>query len=201
MARDKGYGSGKPLSATQSRNRQRVASKRFSKGKKNPEFNLVSKAGEVADFIVSGPKETRGKYAELGVSGNKLASVAKALFSAGKVEAGNIVRARVNAKNIGKANPFRESVSYGRQDSLLRQAIGKRMYSEEVFPRGGGSPRSANTNVASARLQKVADTITKRHYSDVAKKGVGHDVAVGMNRAKVLRNLKAKRGIQINKPR
>jgi hypothetical protein len=167
MGVDKSYGSGKPRSAANSRARQRVAAKRFSKGKKNPEFNLVSKAGEFVDFAFNGPKETRGKYAELGVSSNKLASVAKALFNAGKVEAGNIVRARVNAKNIGKANPFRESVSYGRQDSLLRQAKVKRMYSEEVFPRGGNSPRAVNTVKTGAQaLNQRKSILASKRQSD-----------------------------------
>lgn len=102
MAIDKGYGSGKPRSAANSRARQRVAAKRYSKGKKNPEFNLVSKAGEVADFIVSGPKETRGKYAELGVSGAKLASVAKALFKAGNNSQAVAVADRALVKNMGR---------------------------------------------------------------------------------------------------
>lgn len=155
MAEDKGYGSGKPRGAGNSKARARVASKRFSKGKKNPEFNLVSKAGELADFIVNGPKETRGKYAELGVSSNKLASVAKALFSAGKVEAGSIVRARVNAKNIGKANPFRESVSYGRQDGLLRLAKSKRAYSTELFPKAKSAVKTG-TQALNERKSKLA---------------------------------------------
>ena len=41
MARDKGYGSGKPLTANASRTRQRVAATRFTKGRKNPIDNLV----------------------------------------------------------------------------------------------------------------------------------------------------------------
>jgi hypothetical protein len=44
MGRDKGYGSGKPLSANDSRTRTRVAANRFTKGKKNPIDNLVSKS-------------------------------------------------------------------------------------------------------------------------------------------------------------
>jgi len=166
MAENKGYGSGKPRSAVNSRSRQRVAANRFTKGKKNPIDNLVSKAGDVADFIVSGPKETRGKYAELGVSSNKLASVAKALFSAGKVEAGSIVRARVNAKNIGKANPFRESVSYGRQDSLLRQAKVKRMYSTELFPKTTRAVKTG-TQALNERKSKLAS----KRQSDKGLKG------------------------------
>lgn len=155
MAEDKGYGSGKPLSANASRTRARVAAGRMTKGKKRPIDNLVSKAGDVADFIVNGPKETRGKYAELGVSSNKLASVAKALFSAGKVEAGGIVRARVNAKNIGKANPFRESVSYGRQDGLLRLAKSKRAYSTELFPKAKSAVKTG-TQALNERKSKLA---------------------------------------------
>lgn len=165
MAQDKSYGSGKPVSANDSRSRARVAAGRMTKGKKRAVDNLVSKAGGFADFIVNGPKETRGKYAELGVSSLKLASVAKALFSAGKVEAGNIVRARVNAKNIGKANPFRESVSYGRQDSLLRQAKVKRMYSTELFPK---TTRAVKTG-AQALNERKSKLASKRQSDNWLK--------------------------------
>ena len=103
MGVDKGYGSGKPRSPSNSRARARVAAKRYSKGKKNPEFNLVSKAGDVADFIVNGPKATRGKYAELGVSANKLAAVSRALFSGGKTKEAINVGMRAFAKRGGQA--------------------------------------------------------------------------------------------------
>ena len=44
MAVDKSYGSGKPVSANDSRSRARVAAGRFTKGKKRPVDNLVSKS-------------------------------------------------------------------------------------------------------------------------------------------------------------
>ncbi len=130
MAENKGYGSGKPRSAVNSRSRQRVAANRFTKGKKNPIDNLVSKAGDVADFIVSGPKETRGKYAELGVSPLKLASVAKALFSAGKISQASALASRIAAKEVGQGA--------GRgYSSLLTGKL--RSASESVFPRNSGA--------------------------------------------------------------
>jgi hypothetical protein len=63
---------------------------------------VISKAGEFADFLVSGPKETRGKYAELGVSGAKLAAVAKALFKAGNNSQAVSVADRALVKNMGR---------------------------------------------------------------------------------------------------
>lgn len=141
MGVDKSYGSGKPRSAANSRARQRVAAKRFSKGKKNPEFNLVSKAGEVVDFAFNGPKETRGKYAELGVSSNKLASVAKALFNAGKTGVAEVVESRLMAKNLGSA---RASNLAGRSGKTAAAKLSPRTLasgqklrkaSESVFPR------------------------------------------------------------------
>lgn len=164
MGVDNSYGSGKPRSAANSRARQRVASKRFTKGKKNPIDNLVSKAKSKApntSFSIAGKN-----YLETGVSTNKLAAVAKALFSAGKVEAGNIVRARVGAKNIGKANPFRESVSYGRQDSLLRQAKVKRMYSTELFPK---TTRAVRTGTQALNERK--SILASKRQSDNWLKG------------------------------
>ena len=202
MAQDKNYGSGKSVTANASRSRARVAAGRFTKGKKRAVDNLVSKVGEVADFAFNGPKETRGKYAELGVSANKLSSVAKALFNSGKSSAAEAVGSRLYAKRLGS---FRAKNISGRSGKtpvsnlsprLLGSAQRVRVQSESMFPRSGGT-----TGTASARLQKVADTITKRHYKDVSKKGLGHGDAVNMPRARVLRNLKDKRGIQINKPR
>lgn len=195
MARDKGYGSGKPRSAANSATRRRAAAGNFSKSKKN-----LLTMGDVADFITQGPKENRGKYLEVGVSTNKLASAAKALFDAGKFGAKEAVESRLYAKRLGS---FRSENLSGRSGKtqvsnlsprLLDSAQRVRKQSESVFPR---APKSAPV---SSRLQKVADTITKRHYADVAKKGLGHGDAVNMPRAQVLRNLKAKRGIQINKP-
>jgi hypothetical protein len=123
MGVDKSYGSGKPRSAANSRARARVAAKRFTKGKKNPEFNLVSKAGEIADFAFNGPKETRGKYAELGVSSMKLAAVAKALFSAGKTEKAIQVGMRNFVKTGGKA----VGRSMAGDESAVFKVLGKRV--------------------------------------------------------------------------
>ena len=60
MAVDNGYGSGKSLSAAQSRNRRRVASGKLTKSKpKRVTLNKVAKAaGNVVDFAFNGPKET-----------------------------------------------------------------------------------------------------------------------------------------------
>jgi hypothetical protein len=134
----------------------------------------------------------------MAVSPFKLLKAGKALRAAGQIDRALGVEARVAAKALGGS---RKAKGMYPGEAFLgetgRAASNRaRQSSEFVFPRVGGTSATA-----SSRLQKVADTITKRHYGDVAKKGVGHDVAVNMPRAKVLRNLKAKRGIQINKPR
>ena len=108
MGVDKSYGSGKPRSAANSRARARVAAGRMTKGKKRPVDNLVSRAGKavgfaggVADFILNGPKETRGKYAELGVSTGVMARAATALLKAGSKTASRGVLERASAKVQG----------------------------------------------------------------------------------------------------
>lgn len=130
MGVDSSYGSGKPRSANNSRTRARVAAKRFSKGKKNPEFNLVSKAGELADFVVNGPKETRGRYVELGVGGNKLAAVSKALFSSGKTKEAISIGMRAFAKRGGQA----VARSKAGDSSLMIKVLGKKVPSEGNIP-------------------------------------------------------------------
>jgi len=137
----------------------------------------------------------------------KVLKAANVLRAAGKASQAAALSARVLAKEGGRNLPktineakrmftgIPESYTPKTASKVLQGGL-SRDASTSVFPRVGGTSATA-----SSRLQKVADTITKRHYGDVAKKGVGHDVAVNMPRAKVLRNLKAKRGIQINKPR
>ena len=178
MAVDKGYGSGKPRGRGNSVARARVASKRYSKGKKNPEFNLVTKAGEVADYIISGPKETRGKYLEVGVSPLKLASVAKALFKAGKQSQALSVADRVLVKNTGRALGVSKGI--GRSQPMGNYTMGGktienlqdiRAITRDVFPKRPGPGKqpgrilqkqaSKNTVIvpraaANARLQKFA---------------------------------------------
>lgn len=138
MAIDKGYGSGKPRSAANSRARQRVAAKRYSKGKKNPEFNLVSKAGEVADYIVSGPKETRGKYLEVGVSPTKLVTAAKLLLQGGNVARASDAAARAAIKQSGR-----------RTSKVIAQFGGARKISNGSFPTSDAANtlRNARTTI------------------------------------------------------
>ena len=192
MARDKGYGSGKPLTANASRTRARVAAGRLTKGKKGGVTNTLKKIA--AENPVTG-------FISGGVSVAKLGKVANSLFDANKFSAAEAVGSRLHAKRLGA---FRAGNLSGRSGKtqvanlsprILDSAQRGRKQSESLFPRAG----SVN-NVASSRLQRVADTITKRHYDDVAKKGLGHGDAVNMPRAQVLRNLKAKRGIKINRP-
>lgn len=166
MAVDKGYGSGKSVSANDSRSRARVAAGRMTKGKKRPVDNLVSKAGDVVDFIVNGPKETRGKYAELGVSPLKLASVAKALFSAGKTEKAIQVGMRGFTKTggqaIGKGIAGQGDVTFkvfGRPTRVggnkeLMQSI-RSQTTKSVFPRAPKAAKSG-TQAFNERKSKLA---------------------------------------------
>lgn len=94
MAVDRGYGSGKPLSATQSRNRQRVAAKRFSKGKKNPEFNLVS----MKDKLKARSFDPAGMA---GVGVGTMMRASTALLKAGSKVASRGVLERATAKMQG----------------------------------------------------------------------------------------------------
>jgi hypothetical protein len=94
MAEDKGYGSGKPRSAANSRARQRVAAKRYSKGKKNPEFNLVSIKKDLK-------KRSWDPTGFAGVGVGTMARAATSLLKAGSKVASRGVLERASAKVQG----------------------------------------------------------------------------------------------------
>lgn len=98
---------------------------------------------EAAAFVAYGPKETRGKYQEIGVSTNKLRDVAWNLLKAGDPR-WKAVRARADAKFSGTlpaTTPGGQYVPYGQ---AAREAL--RNESSSVFPRL--NPFSGNTQTA-----------------------------------------------------
>lgn len=160
MARDKNYGSGKSVTGNASRSRARVAAGRFTKGKKRAVDNLViSKAGEFADFLVSGPKEIRGKYSEVGISPTKLVTAAKLLFQGGSAARASDAAARAAVKQSGR-NTSKIIAQFGGAKKIsnsgfptsdaantLRNARTTLRSSSEAYPRSfdafvGRSPRS-----------------------------------------------------------
>ena len=156
MGVDKSYGSGKSVTANASRTRARVAAGRMTKGKKRPVDNLVSKVGGLADFIVNGPKEIQGKYSEVGVSPLKLASVAKALFSAGKTEKALQVGMRSFAKTGGQA----VARSKAGDSTQMIKVLGKKVPFEGQIPTLK-SIRSQTTKSVFPRAPKAAKSGTQ----------------------------------------
>jgi hypothetical protein len=123
----------------------------MTKGKKRPVDNLVSKVGNVADFIVNGPKENQGKYLEVGVSPMKLASVAKALFSAGKTKESLSVGMRAFAKTGGQA----VARSKAGDSTQMIKVLGKKVPFEGHIPTLK-SVRSQTTKGAFPRAPRAA---------------------------------------------
>jgi hypothetical protein len=126
----------------------------------------------------------------------KLGAVARALRAAGKTKLATQVgerlvakslgadAARLLAKNEGKVTPFiRENIVANARNIRNRST---------VFPRQTGVPEKATLE-----MQSVANTIAERHYTDVAQRGLGHADAVELNRARVLRGLSSKRGVDL----
>lgn len=91
------------------------------KGLKKRVKQLPTAVGEVAAYISEGPKETRGKYQELGVSGFK-------------VIAGAMARAASSAAKAGNVQAFEEAMSLSRSAGLAAR-----------FPNSAGAKRIVNT--------------------------------------------------------
>jgi hypothetical protein len=133
MARDRGYGSGKPLSANQSRSRQRAAAGNLTKGGKKVQarktLNKIAKQNPVTGFVSGG------------VSVAKLGRVADSLFNAGRFTAAEAVASRLHAKRIGAFRSKNLSVRSGKtpvenlSPRLLDSGKRGRLQSESVFPR------------------------------------------------------------------
>ena len=190
MAVDNGYGSGKSLSAAQSRNRRRVASGKLTKSKpKRVTLNKVAKAaGNVVDFAFNGPKENQGKYLELGVSPFKILQAARALTSAGRVAEAAPLFARVAAKvggrvakkasavgNAGRGpfsmkNAFKEQSAVQKLTGRNITSQGAREASQSAYPR---LPNMGYVPGATRTFDRYADPLSEgagRIFPGIAKK-------------------------------
>ena len=139
----------------------------------------------------------------------KVFKAASALRGAGKIVQATALEGRLLAKNagsrlaknLGKGAPKGNLTQFGA--STLKAGRAGRTASEGVYPTGNLQRRGVrpefgpNPMKATPEMQSVANKITQRHYADVTKKGLGHAEAVDMNRAKVLRNLASKRGVDL----
>jgi len=153
MAVDKSYGSGKSRSAANSRSRRRVAAGQMTKGKPKSALSMsrvARGAGNVADFIVNGPKENQGKYLEVGISPLKLAAAIKALISSGKVSKAMAVDSRLAARLEGKFQTGNIN------DVRMREQ------STSVFPRIGSTKIRTAPN-------RILEEQGRRRYNEMDK--------------------------------
>ena len=166
MAEDKGYGSGKPLSANASRTRARVAANRFTKGKKRPVDNLISSraklakspVGQAADFLLGFALPT-----------GKVATAAGMLLGKGKLGTAATMAQRLASKDYGrgagkeiarnikipKMGQQAAQDSYERVSDLVRSGKVMRRASEGVFPRAPKAAKSG-TQAFNERKSKLA---------------------------------------------
>ncbi len=129
MAVDRGYGSGKPLTAAQSRGRRRVAKGQLSKSKKgNAALKKVAAENPVTGFIGGG------------ILPAKLLKAASSLRAAGQASKATAVESRYLARTAG-AKMDRTEVDYiqnmGEWGSLMKAGRRVRLMSENVFPKTG----------------------------------------------------------------
>jgi hypothetical protein len=89
--------------------RSKSANKSMGKKAKAVRRQQSRAANEAVAFVTSGPKETRGKYSELGVGANKLSGVAKALRASGQTQKAAAVESRLVSKVSGEK--LRQSVN------------------------------------------------------------------------------------------
>jgi hypothetical protein len=127
MAVDQGYGSGKPLSAAQSRARRRVAKGQLSKSKKgNAALKKVAAENPVTGFIGGG------------ILPSKLLKAASSLRVAGQASKAAAVESRYLART-GGAKMDRAEVDWiqnmGEWGSLMKAGRRTRLMSEKVFPK------------------------------------------------------------------
>jgi len=163
MAVDRGYGSGKPLTAAQSRGRRRVAAGQLSKSNKgigaqikaNNAKLAASPLGQAADFLLG-----------FALPVGKVKAAAMGLRAAGKIRQASALEARVAAKAGGKKYggldqglPINTSIDVG---SNARRA------SESLYPklpsRGGDAP---------SLLRGSRDIRTFDRYADPINEGAG----------------------------
>lgn len=127
MAVDRGYGSGKPRSAANSRARQRVAKGQMTKGKKgNAALKRIAAENPVTGFIGGG------------ILPAKLLKAASSLRAAGQASKAASVESRYLART-GGAKMDRAEVDWiqnmGEWGSLMKAGRRTRLMSEKVFPK------------------------------------------------------------------
>lgn len=143
--------------------RSQSANKSMGKKAKAVRRQQRRAVGEAAAFIAYGPKETRGKYQELGVGHNKLYKVAQGLAAAGKKAQAAAVRARADAKFSGGLPPTTSSGMYSSYGQEAREAL--RNQSSSVFPRL--NPFSGNTKTA--LINEIKQGIRSIQKKDMAR--------------------------------
>lgn len=165
MAVDRGYGSGKPLSATQSRNRRRVAKGQMTKGKKgNAALKKIAAENPITGFIGGGVAISKvlGAANSMRAAGQGLFPATRALAS--RAAANSI--GKVAAKNIAQARYLAEKAP--RELSPVAKML-PAMFKAEAKAAGGvvrGGARSiypqAEMAAQEARLAKARIAAAKR---------------------------------------
>jgi len=143
--------------------REEAAKKSMGKEAKTVRRQQRRAVNEAVAFVTSGPKETRGKYQELGVGHNKLYKVAQGLAAAGKKAQAAAVQARADAKFSGGLPPTTSSGAYSSYGQEAREAL--RNQSSSVFPRL--NPFSGNTKTA--LINEVKQSLRSIQKKDMAR--------------------------------
>jgi hypothetical protein len=154
MAVDRGYGSGKPLTAAQSRGRRRVAAGQLSKSKKgigskikaNNAKLAASPLGQAADFLLG-----------FALPVGKVKAAAMGLRAAGKVSQAAALEARIAAKVGGKMDPAEvQDLQYTAEwGPVMKAARRVRLMSENVFPKTGNYTFASTFNRYGDMLPKA----------------------------------------------
>jgi len=133
-------------------------------------------ANEAVAFVTSGPKETRGKYQELGVSGFKVIAGAFARVASNAAKSGNVAafeEAMSLSRAAGLAARFPKSPGAAKIVNTLKQSAIK--YKSE----GGGSgvPRSV-LNRTEYQIPREESIVIARGAAKVIGKTAGGDPGV-----------------------
>lgn len=139
MAVDRGYGSGKPRSAVNSRNRRRAAAGQLSKSKKgNAALKRIAADNPVTGFIGGG------------ILPAKLLKAASSLYNSGQIGKAAAVEARLAAR------------IEGRTQSGNVNDVAMRNQSTSVFPRIGSIKIRTAPN-------RILEEQGRRRYTDMDK--------------------------------
>ena len=139
MAVDRGYGSGKPLTAAQSRGRRRVAAGQLSKSKKgNAALKKIAAENPVTGFIGGG------------ILPAKLLKAASSLMASGQFGKAEAVRSRLAARIEGR------TLSGNVNDVRMREQ------STSVFPR-------INSTKVRTAPNRILEEQGRRRYNEMDK--------------------------------